>query len=333
MRMGETAPLRTSLGTVLSTTVALLIVTAMAGCASGTTAAGPEANAVVHCVSTTAGCQGVQILPETCGSQLFPQRKRPYAAGGTLSAGLLSSFAIFRRREAADDRPPAQELAGGQVGTQLFKDYDLASYYPAYVRRVTSRGGRYYVVPGFAQPEKVPSAACLRRGVDRTRLLEQQRRRVLELVYCVIEVPEKNGSSLECEPFATVAQSVSVFNASDFLRTPVVALVPDGVAELRVTYRELPAVRVPVTENAVVFEPPVAPRVIHGELIRLRMKLFQGRASAAITVEWNRALRKTYPSRIEWLNSDGSVIRTISPPTPSSVASTSIGDVRAPIGG
>jgi hypothetical protein len=52
-----------------------------------------------------------------------------------------------------------------------------------------------------------------------------------------------------------------------------------------------------------------------------------------ITIEYNNAFTGTYPTRIEWLNSAGGLVRTLNPPTAESISATSVGNLLAPIEG
>lgn len=316
--------------------MALLGLLVLGGCSSGrATASARQTGAVT---ASGPGAATVRLLPRSCLKGL--SSLQPFAAGPAprpLSAPLgheiLSRFAIFRREALPRDQPSAHELAGGKLARQLLEEYELASYYPAYVRELVRlpNGPRYYVVPAFARPEAVPSTNCLGRGVDRSALIEQERRRLVEPVYCLVEVGGRNAPTAGCEPFAALDASLRVFGASDFLRTPIVELVPDGVAEVRISYRGNHPVVAPVTENAFAFTPPPAPSSLRRALERLIPRL--ARPSRIVTLEWDEALRKTDPTRIEWLGRGGHLVRAIAPPAAASVAATSVGGLRAPIGG
>jgi hypothetical protein len=263
-------------------------------------------------------------LSSSCAHELFIRRALPRPLTVSLPAAVLASFAVFHRPALVSDKPPE-----GLLASELYNTYELESYYPAYVRRLADLAGRrYYVVPAFAHQADEARIECLFRHVDQAKLLAQQHRRAAEALYCFIEVPERRGTDPGCEPFAANEQSARVFGASDFLRDPLVELVPDGVAAVRITYREHPTLTLAVSENAFAFTPPPPAPAAAATLHRL-----QGRILTGNPTEYNEALAQTDPTKIEWLNRAGRVIRTIRPPTRPSIEATSIGGIRAPIGG
>ncbi len=294
--------------------VAVLALTLLNGCSSDT-----------HTLSVSGNRSDViaRHVSGSCARELFAPRAWPKPLGAPLPAGVRSSFAVFRRATLPGDAPPK-----GLLASELYNNYELASYYPAYVRRLPGPAGRHsFVVPAFAQVNG-PQEACLPLHVDRAVLRAQQRRRAAELLYCFIEVPERKGLSLGCEPFAAIGQSENVFSASDFLRQPLVELVPDGVAAVRVTYRGRTPIVVAVSENAFAFTPPFCPPRLAAGLRRLQERVVTGNPS-----RYNRALIQTDPTKIEWLNRAGGLTRVIEPPTRKSLEATSVGAIRAPIGG
>lgn len=262
-----------------------------------------------------------------------PQRLAPKELSTPLEATILSSFAIFRRPTLPDDDPPG-------LRRELYKDYELSSYYPAYVRQPTGLvARRYFVIPAFGQSEAVPPARCFRAGV-RQELVEQERRRLVEPVYCIIEAGGSGQAPVPgCEPFAQVDESVRAFRVSDFLGgEPTIELVPDGVASVRVTYRETAPIIARVSENTFLLTRPPAPNTsLDTELRRLLNRLRGKHVSSAerrkITIEYNNAFTGTYPTRIEWLDSAGGLVRTLNPPTAESISATSAGNLLAPIEG
>ncbi len=118
---------------------------------------------------------------------------------------------------------------------------------------------------------------------------------MVEPVFCIIEVgTNKNTPVPGCEPFAQVDESFGAFQVSDFLsREPTMELVPDGVASVRITYRD----------------------------------------TAPIVAKLNKAFGGNCPIRIEWLDSARRLVRAIGPPTAESNSTTSVGNLRAPIEG
>jgi hypothetical protein len=284
----------------------------------------------------------VTRLSSSCVPPAFrlfgPRRPGPKELSRPLETKILSSFAIFRRSALPSDGPP--RWAAGGLRRELYKDYELSGYYPAYVRRLTRLAGRrYFVIPAFGQPEAVPPARCLRAEV-RHELVEQEHRRSVEPVYCIIEAGENGQAPVPgCEPFAQVYGSYRAFQASDFLsKESAVELVPDGVAAVRITYQATAPIIAHVSENAFLLTPPPTPNtLLDAELRRLiheqRGQHISSTVRRRITIEYNNALTGTYPTRIEWLDSTGKLVRALSSPTAESNSATSVGDLRAPIEG
>ena len=309
--------------------VVLLALVLLSGCSSGTRRAN---GAPSHSVVVVAN-----HLSSACAQEFFAPRARPKPIATPLQAGVLASFAIFRRAALPGDEPPAGQLPPGGLAGQLYNEDELASYYPAYVRRLaTSSGRRYYVVPAFAQ-FKLAFAECSAPHSDRALQIEQRHRRAVEPLYCLIEVPKRKGTTVGCEPFAAINQSARVFGASDFLGKPMLELVPDGVVAVRIAYRDHAPLVVAVRENAFAFTPPPPPPSVAAVLRRLLHQAFAKSTTAAQqrtgAMEYDERLLETDPTRIEWLNHAGDAVRTIEPPTTASLEATSIGGTRAPIGG
>jgi hypothetical protein len=268
----------------------------------------------------------------------------PEALSTPLEANILSNFAIFRRPAQPNDEPPTSDLVDGELSRELYEDYELSSYFPAYIRQITGIAGdrRYFVVPAYGRPEKVPPARCFPAGLRRERreVVEHEHRRLIEPVYCIIAVGGSGSAPTPgCEPFAQVDESYRAFHVSDFLGgEPTIELVPDGVAMVRVTYRVHSPIVMQVNENTFLLTPPATPRSgLNAEMRRLLHKLEEKHLTKSqrlrITNRWNKGFTSTYPTRIEWLDGSGGLMRTIYPPTAESGSSTSVGDLRAPIGG
>jgi hypothetical protein len=261
-----------------------------------------------------------------------------------MDEAIRARFAIFRRSAVP---------AGRRLGRELSRDFTLASYYPAYVRRVS---GRYYVLPAFGRREAIPVPGCASVRARRE-LAAQQRHRAVEPVYCVIAAGHHGSTPLGCAPFAAVDDDVPIFQSGGSSGQPIVALVPDGVASVRISYRARAPIVVPVEDNALVFAPPPpTARVMADEkrLGRLRTAggyCSRGRAHGTwrchvtrltkaqelqrkqAVAEYDAALAAADPTTVEWLDRSGRPVRTLEPPTAARIAATSVGDLRAPIGG
>jgi hypothetical protein len=268
-----------------------------------------------------------------------PRPPLPKELSTALEATILSSFAIFRRPARPSDEPPGLNPAGGGLSRELYKDYELSGYYPTYVRQLTGLPGnrRYFVIPAFGRPEAVPPAHCFPAG-ERRELVEQEHRRSVEPVYCVIEVGGNGNAPVPgCEPFAQADESFRAFHVSDFLgQEPTVELVPDGVASVRITYRDRVLIVVRVKEDAFLLTPPPAPHdrldaYLRGLMSRVAGEHVTKTQQLTATKKWNEAFGGTYPIRIEWLDSTGGLVRALNPPTAESNSATSVGNLRAPL--
>jgi hypothetical protein len=293
------------------------------------------------CGSSTGIAAGARLVrvPPSCIPPAFrftgPQRPVPKELSTPLEATILSSFAIFRRPALPGDEPPGSSPGG--LRRELYKDYELSSYYPAYVRQPTGlTGRRYFVIPAFGQPEAVPPAHCFRAAV-RHELVEQEHRRSVEPVYCIIEAGGTRQAPVPgCEPFAQINESYRAFQVSDFLGgEPTIELVPDGVASVRITYQATAPIIAHVSENAFLLTPPPTPNTpldteLKQLLHRQRGKHISGAERRRLTIKYNNAFTGTYPIRIEWLDSTGGLVRTLSPPTAESISATSVGGLLAP---
>lgn len=283
---------------------------------------------------------------------LGPRRPLPKALSTPLDAAILSSFTIFRRPRLPSDEPPGLNLAANGLGRELYKTYKLSSYYPAYVRQLTRLpdGRRYFVIPAYGRPEAVVPAHCLAGGERARRaLVEEQHRRLVEPVDCIIEMGGgENEPPQGCEPFAAIDEGERIFQSDDLYKEPTVELVPDGVASVRIEYRETSAITVPVSENTFLFTPPPPTPRVEAELKRLeRLQRMEPvivtthpttaqRPTAQrrrITLQWDKTVDETEPTRIEWLDSAGRLVRALSPPTAESSSATSVGNLDAPLEG
>jgi hypothetical protein len=266
-----------------------------------------------------------------------PRPPLPKELSTPLDATILSSFAIFRKSALLSDELSRLKPGGDGLDRELSKVYELSGYYPAYVRQLTRLpdGRRYFVIPAYGRSEAVVPAHCLPAGV-RHELVEQQHRRLIEPVDCIIEVGGSgNAPPQGCEPFAAIDEGGRVFQSDDLTREPIVELVPDGVASVQIAYRETPTIVVPVSENAFSFTPPPPTPRVEAELKRLIPRVVATHITKAQrrrnVLQWDKAVNETDPTRIEWLDSAGGLMRTLSPPTAESNSATSVGNLRAPL--
>jgi len=301
---------------------------------------------ILNACGSSAGTATVSVtrLSSSCippEMRLFGPRPAPAKELSTpLDATILSSFAIFRRSVLPGDELTGLKPGGDGLDRELSKVYELSGYYPAHVRQLTRLpdGRRYFVIPAYGRSEAVLPAHCLPAGErERRVLVEEQHRRLVEPVDCIIEVGGgENASPPGCEPFSAIDEAGRVFQP-DLTKELTVELVPDGVASVRIVYRETPPIVVPASENAFLFTPaPPTPRV-EAELKRLEPSIFATHLTQAqrrrVTLQWDEAVHETEPAKIEWLDNTGGLVRAINPPTAASTSVTSVGNLRAPIEG
>ncbi len=284
-----------------------------------------------------AGAAKTPGRPSSCSSSVVSvggllgseREAEPKELPGPLEASILSSFAVFRRAAQPSDQLPALSLAGSDL------DSELSSYYPGYVRQLLelSDGSRYFAIPAFERPAHIPPAQCLPRSLrsQRPKLVEEQRKRASEPVYCIVRVG--GGADLggpECEPFAEVDEGLRVFESA-FSQAPIVDLVPDGVASVRIVYRTGAPIVATVGENAFVFTPPklltqhlekILSAVEPGRPAKAKhlTKAQKRRIELAFEKRLERALAEAEPTKIEWLGAGGALLRGISPPSAKGVA-------------
>jgi hypothetical protein len=98
--------------------------------------------AVAGCSSQSGDHARVSTAYLPSGFRLFGARPAlPKELSTVLPAAISSRFAIFRREMLSNDQPFATTTSR-ELTRQLYADYELASFYPAYVRRLTGSFGR-----------------------------------------------------------------------------------------------------------------------------------------------------------------------------------------------
>jgi hypothetical protein len=274
----------------------------------------PEAKAHAPRCTSGAGLLGLAF-----------DRTEPAPLATPLDPTVLAQYAVLRRMAVPEDAlPPLSSLGGALEGT-------LASYYPAYIRRVVqlSNGGRYFLITGFDQTLTVPPTPCLPKALRkaRPRLVALDRRLAVEPVYCIGVVGElkANNEGVTCQRYSTVATGAGLaegaFSFGQGLRRPKVELAPDGVASVRLRYPGAPPITASVSENAYMFTPP-APSL--GGL-KKAFKEFEAKhrhdhkGKGSETREGLEGLkllqrfeRQQLP-KVEWLGSEGQLIRSFTP--------------------
>lgn len=287
-----------------------------------------------------------------------PRPALPQALSTTLDPAILARYSLFRRSARLTDAPPPKALTGRTLTRELAQDFMLSSWYPTEVRKLDGpTHTSYYAIPAFGRQEAVP-ASC-RPARARHELVDQQRRRLTEPVVCVIAVGAGGSTPNDCEPFAAIEAEADIFRSGG-MTDPIVSLVPDGVASLRISYRTRASITVPVTSDALVFKPPPLSRHLRalqdkaahldaqwGGCYRTRhtpwicgnphltkaqnhrLKIRLDHALAA----YQQAVAASDPTQIDWLDPTGRVVQTLAPPTPAQLTAISVGNLRAPISG
>jgi hypothetical protein len=299
------------LATAIGACAALAVIAAAAAVPAGATPA------------LTAPTQSCNEPPEIPGGP-------PTALPGTPDATTIEGFAVLRREQQPSDLPPPLNQLSEQV------EPSLASYYPLALRRIAALpdGRQYFLITGFLRPMFLTSLACLPPGAPSSlrRLVEAEAQRVKAPVYCVGVVGEQRASipfgllagGGECEPFASIALATRVLE-TDSSTAAVADIVPDGVATVRLSYRDRIQIAAAVHENGYVFTPPNAlvarwrrlvqhPPVSPTALLRKHLsRARRHREEHVLEAFSRRAAALIAPTRIEWLRADGSVQRLIKP--------------------
>ncbi len=316
----------------------------MAACMKGFAALAGVLGLILAACSSSAGIatESVTHMSSSCippAFRLFGSRPAlPKELSTPLDATILSSFAIFRRSALPSDKLSGLKPGGDGLDRELSKVYELSGYYPAYVRQLIRLpdGRRYFVIPAYGRSEAVLAAHCLPAGRRRV-LIAEQHRRLVEPVDCIIEAGGgETAFPPGCEPFAVIDEAGRAFQPA-LTKELIVELVPDSVVSVRVVYRETPPIVVPVSENAFVFTPPPPTPRVEAELKRLEPSIVARYLTTArrrrFALQWDKAVDETKPTKIEWLDNAGGLVRTISPPAAVSRSVTSVGNLRAPVEG
>jgi len=270
--------------------------------------AAPQAGA------TTTGCRGG--LPGTSSES------PPVELPGSLEAPVLGSYALFRRpAQPADTLPPVNSTGGELEG-------ELSGYYASEIRQVAALpdGRRFFVIPGLPRVLPTPPLSCFPKSLRKEIAKENEEalRRQSEPRYCVVETGSRRGlSGNTCVAFADVAKSEQIFGLSLIGPATEVALVPDGVASVRIVGPGTRRVTIPVSENAYLYTAPndlvAKQRQLLRSLLELNVpknptKAQRQRLRRRVERTVRTIVLKTEAGRIEWLGPGGALIRSIAQP-------------------
>lgn len=281
-------------------------------------ALGVPAGAAAKSSPKMSGCaSSVSILG--LGSESAPPVELP----GAPEAAVLDRFGVLSRPATAGDELPPLSFAGIQL------EGELASYYPTYIRQVAAmaNGTRWFIVPGFLHVTPVPPARCLSRSErrERPKLVEQERDQRTQTGYCLVQVggADEGGRESECGLFSQAGQSLGVFS-SGLLEQPVPELVPDEVAQVRVSYMHAPPLLLNVSEDVYVLSSP-ASVVAERDRLERRLQHLLPKSKHPSKAQVRKALKrlvkgvleilvKTGPTKVQWLSRAGAVLLSVPRP-------------------
>jgi hypothetical protein len=263
--------------------------------------------------ATTPSCRDSGIVHEF--------ESEPKELPGAPEPAALGRFGVLRRAAVlADQLPPLNQL-GPRLG------FELNSYYSGYIRQLLElpNGSRYFLIPGIKRVPDLPPERCL---PTRLRHLRQPK---AETVYCVSGI----GSNVRQLPSAgcqTLAEIETGGDLADpyFSSSFQVDLVPDGVATVRLTYRDGATITAPVSENAFTFTPPRPPVARAKAALKRLDRVFELEVKSRHTLTHHakrqlqryervaskllqRALSELPPKQVQWLDANGHVLRSFTP--------------------
>ncbi len=261
----------------------------------------------------------------TSGS-LFGPEHTVVTLPGPLEPAIAGSFAVLRRATGPEDQLPQLNPVEEELRSEL------AGYYPESVRQLLRfpDGRRYFLVVGLPQIVAVPPAACLpaQLRARRRSLVEQQQARAKVPVYCVATVGEASSFSLislfqggACHSFKGIYRAEGPA-ANAFSTSLVVEIVPDGVAAVRLGYRDGMAITATVSEDVYAYTPP-RDLVRHAESVLARSfasppskhlsKSQRKRRERRLIRLIERTFAQLVPAKVQWLGPSGQVLRTMTP--------------------
>ena len=267
--------------------------------------------------ATAPGHDAIASKRSSCHIPLSGLNSSPTDDTSPLDPGLLSRFNVFRRPASPSDALPPVNPFGLPLGFQL------RSYFPAYIRQVAQlpNGRRFFVVPGFRKIIPLPPAHCVPRAKRHKldELMRKQQGQAALPVYCLGTVGGQTspfGDAI-CRGFDAIDSGATLVETALSL-SAVGDLVPDGVATVRLTYRDGVVVTAPVSDNFLTFTPPQAPvkRALARthQIVRLLNKNYDHpRRVTALLKQLAAVSNRVAPNKIEWLDASGHVVRSIKP--------------------
>lgn len=262
----------------------------------------------------TAGCHSSVSILRASGESA------PASLSGTVEASVLAQYGVLRRAAQPSDTLPAINPAAGDI------EFSLSGYFEGAIRQVLARpnGERVFIVPGLPRSLDLPPLRCVPKEVRKSlsKLEEREAKRATEPAFCVVDVgaPRTFGSE-PCETFSEIPSSRRLFRLP-ISAEPVILLVPDGVASVRITGPGAATQTIAASENAYLYE--MSPSIVKRRA-RLFARLFRQHLkrhpSAAERERSNRlersvigGLSRTEPTKVEWLDPSGVVLKTVTKP-------------------
>lgn len=241
----------------------------------------------------------------------------PNAETAPLEASITAMFAFLRRPAGPEDALPPLNPFDQDVGFQL------RAYFPGEIRQIARDpdGERYFEIPGFERGITLPPARCLPASLRQRRgqIVEEQHKREAQPVYCIDQLGPKRPTYPEarCSTFADVQTGASLIETAQST-TEVIELAPDGVATVRLHYRNGDVITAPVAGNVFDFTPPQRP-VKKLEALRrkfdreIQKRGVHGRALEPLARRVQAARTRLVPQTVEWLAGDGQQVRVLHP--------------------
>ncbi len=241
----------------------------------------------------------------------------PNAETAPLEASVTAMFAFLRRPAGPEDALPSLNPFDQDIGFQL------RAYFPGEIRQIARDpdGERYFEIPGFERGITLPPARCLPAPLRqrRAQIVEELHKREAQPVYCIDELGPKRPRYPEgrCSAFADVQTGASLI-ATAQSTTEVIEVAPDGVATVRLRYRNGDVITAPVAGNVFDFTPPQRP-IKKLEALRrrfgreIRKGRVHGRALEPLARRLETARARLVPQTVEWFAGDGQQVRVLHP--------------------
>lgn len=267
----------------------------------------------------------IAALPATAAAKKHPCSESSIGFGpqtpdietGPLEASVTAMFAFLRRPAGAEDALPPLNPFDQDVG------YQLRAYFPGEIRQIARDpdGERYFEIPGFERGITLPPARCLPAPLRKRRaqIVEEEHKREARPVYCIDELGPKRPTYPEgrCSAFAEIQTGASLIETAQST-TEVIEVAPDGVATVRLRYRNREVITAPVAGNVFDFTPPQRPikkfKALQRKFEReIEKRGVHGRELEPLARRLQAARARLVPQTVEWLAGNGQQVRVLHP--------------------